>query len=131
VEKNSRQTISAGNRMDIQKNYLSPAPQAEPHAAGFSAGLSAAPHALPHAAGFSAGLSDAPHAAGFSLAPHAAAGACSVFRVHPNKFESAIIFYLLLIKNVFHGLAALCDCYYSTFFRICNHALFYYPVTNK
>ena len=53
--------------------YFSPAPQAEPHAAGFSsAGLSAAPQAEPHAAGFSsAGLSAAPQAApqaaGFSL----------------------------------------------------------------
>jgi hypothetical protein len=102
-----------------------------PHAAGFSAGLSPAPQALPHAAGFSAGLSDAPHAAGFSLAPHAAAGACSVFCVHPNKFESAINVYLLLINKYFHGLSALCHCNYNIFFRFCNHALFYYPVTKK
>jgi hypothetical protein len=73
-------------------NYLSPAPQAAPHAAGFSSGLSDAPHAAglsdaPHAAG----LSDAPHAASLSAAPHAAAGAFSVFFIHPNKFESAII----------------------------------------
>jgi hypothetical protein len=74
-----------------------------PHAAGFSAGLSPAPQAEPHAAGFSAGLSDAPHAAGFSLAPHAAAGACSVFCVHPNKFESAINVYLLLSISIFMG----------------------------
>lgn len=68
--------------------YLSPAPHAEPHAAGFSAGLSPAPHAEPHAAGFSAGLSPAPHAV-----PHAAAGAASLF--HPDKLESAIVCYLL------------------------------------
>jgi len=45
--------------------YFSPAPQAVPHAAGFSsAGLSPAPQALPQAAGFSsAGLSPAPQAA--------------------------------------------------------------------
>jgi hypothetical protein len=53
--------------------YFSPAPQAEPQAAGFSsAGLSPAPQADPQAAGFSsAGLSPAPQAApqaaGFSL----------------------------------------------------------------
>jgi hypothetical protein len=68
-------------------NYLSPAPQALPQAAGSSEGLSDAPHA--------AGLSDAPQAAGFSDAPHAVpqaeAGASSFFFVHPNKFESAII----------------------------------------
>jgi hypothetical protein len=74
-----------------KKDYLS----AAPHAAGASAGLSAAPHA----AGASAGLSAAPHAAGFSEAPHAVpqaeAGASSTFFVQPNKFESAIICYLL------------------------------------
>ena len=47
-------------------DYLSPAPQAEPQAVGFSSGLSAAPQA----AGASAGLSAAPQAelqaAGFS-----------------------------------------------------------------
>jgi hypothetical protein len=78
-------------------NYLSPAPQALPHAAGFSSGLSAAPHAAglsdaPHASG----LSDAPHAAGLSDAPHAVPPtedeAASFFFVHPNKFKSAIIY---------------------------------------
>ena len=66
-----------------QADYLSPAPQAEPHAAGFSSGLSPAPQAEPHAAGFSSGLSPAPqaepHAAGFSSGlsppPQAEAGA--------------------------------------------------------
>jgi hypothetical protein len=93
-----------------------------PQAAGFSSGLSDAPHA----AGFSSGLSEPPHAV-----PHAAAGACSVFCVHPNKFESAINLYLLLINKYFHGLSALCHCNYNIFFRFCNHALFYYPVTKK
>lgn len=51
------------------QSYLSPAPQAEPQAAGFSSGLSAAPQAEPHAAGFSSGLSAAPQAAGLSDAP--------------------------------------------------------------
>jgi hypothetical protein len=60
-------------------NYLSPAPQALPHAAGFSSGLSAAPHA--------AGLSDAPHAV-----PPTEDEAASFFFVHPNKFKSAIIY---------------------------------------
>ena len=45
-----------------QADHLSPAPQAEPHAAGFSSGLSPAPPAEPHAAGFSPGLSPAPQA---------------------------------------------------------------------
>jgi hypothetical protein len=90
---------------------LSEAPQAEPHAAGFSAGLSAAPQAAgastglsdapqaePQAAGFSAGLSAAPQAAGFSAGlsaapqavPQEAAGAAFSFFFQPNKFESAI-----------------------------------------
>lgn len=90
----------------VAQTYLSAAPQAEPHAAGFSAGLSPAPHAEPHAAGFSDGLSPAPHAephaAGFSdglspaphAVPHAAVGAASLF--HPDKLESAMSFYLLV-----------------------------------
>lgn len=75
----------ATGNMDVtrQTAYLSPAPQADPHAAGFSSGLSPAPHADPHAAGFSSGL---------SLAPHAGAGAAGSF--HPDKFESAMILYL-------------------------------------
>jgi hypothetical protein len=68
--------------------YLSPAPQAEPHAAGFSSGLSPAPQAEPHAAGFSAGLSPAPQAV-----PHAEAAFSSVSLFHPNKFESAMIIF--------------------------------------
>jgi hypothetical protein len=66
--------------------YLSPAPHALPHAAGFSSGLSEAPHA----AGFSSGLSVAPHAV-----PHPEAGVCSAILLHPNKFESAILFSFL------------------------------------
>lgn len=76
--------------------YLSPAPHAVPHAAGFSSGLSPAPHAVPHAAGFSSGLSPAPHAV-----PHAAAGAASSFLFHPNRFESAIIVYLRFLYQIF------------------------------
>jgi hypothetical protein len=86
------------------RNYLSDAPQAEPHAAGASAGLSDAPHAAgasaglseaphaePQAAGFSAGLSDAPHAV-----PQADTTASSAILFHPDKFESAIINDLLM-----------------------------------
>ena len=51
------------------RSYLSPAPQAEPQAAGFSSGLSTAPQAEPQAAGFSSGLSAAPQEAGLSDAP--------------------------------------------------------------
>ena len=50
-------------------NYLSPAPQAEPQAAGFSSGFSDAPQAEPQAAGVSSGLSAAPQEAGLSDAP--------------------------------------------------------------
>jgi hypothetical protein len=91
-----------------------------PQAAGVSAGLSEAPHA----AGFSAGLSEAPHAV-----PQAEAGASTAFFVHPNKFESAIIYDLL---NVFSELfPALCNYHYTFFFFLHNYALFYYPVTKK
>ena len=91
------------------RSYFSPAPQALPHAAGFSAGLSAAPQAegasaglspapqaLPHAAGFSSGLSAAPQAegasAGLSPAPQALPAA---FLFHPTISDSAIIIILL------------------------------------
>ena len=63
-------------------NYLSDAPHAVPHAAGFSSGLSAAPHAVPHAAGLSA----APHAV-----PHAAAVFVSDFLVHPKRLSNDIL----------------------------------------
>jgi len=66
---------------------LSAAPQAEPQAAGASAGLSAAPQAEPQAAGFSSGLSDAPQAA-----PQEAAEAVLLF--HPKRLESALANYL-------------------------------------
>ena len=58
-------------------------------AAGVSAGLSPAPQAEPQAAGFSPGLSEAPHAE-----PHAAVGFSVAILLHPNKFASAIMFYL-------------------------------------
>jgi hypothetical protein len=71
--------------------YCSDAPQAVPHAAGFSAGCSDAPQAVPHAAGFSAGCSDAPHAV-----PHAVPACLSSF--HPAMFDNAIVVtsYILL-----------------------------------
>ena len=79
---------------------LSPAPQAEPQAAGFSAVLSPAPQAEPQAAGFSVGLSPAPQAepqaagfsAGLSPAPQAVAGAdASAFLFQPKRLEIAMI----------------------------------------
>ena len=73
-------------RLEPLISYLSAAPQAEPHADGFSSGSSAAPQAEPHAAGFSSGLSAAPQAE-----PHADAGVSSIFLLHPKRFESAIM----------------------------------------
>ena len=88
--------VPAGNSFrGDRKGYLSPAPQAEPQAAGFSSGLSPAPQAEPQAAGFSSGLSPAPQAE-----PQAAAGAASIFLLHPNRFESAIF---LTSIHVFRG----------------------------
>jgi len=75
-----------GNLQDKNPGYLSPAPQAEPQAAGFSSGLSPEPQAEPQAAGFSSGLSPEPQAE-----PQAAAGADSVLLFQPKRFESAII----------------------------------------
>jgi hypothetical protein len=112
---------------------LSPAPQALPQAAGFSEGLSAAPQA----AGVSAGLSEAPQAAGVSAGlsepPHAVPQAedvaSSLLFVHPNKFESAIIYDLL---NVFSELfPALCNYHYTLYSFYHKYALFYYQVTKK
>jgi len=86
-------TSYAGDVLACWLDYLlSPAPQAEPQAAGFSSGLSAVPQAAgassaaPQAAGASAGLSDAPQAE-----PQAEAAS---FLFHPNRLESAIVFYL-------------------------------------
>ena len=88
---------------------LSPAPQAEPQAAGFSSGLSPAPQAEPQAAGFSSGLSPAPQAepqaAGFSSGlspapqaePQAEATTSSFFFAQPNRLESAI-----MITSIFY-----------------------------
>jgi hypothetical protein len=70
---------------------LSPAPQAEPQADGFSSGLSEAPQAEPQAAGFSSFLSEAPQAE-----PQADAGAAFFSLFHPNRLKSAIVFYLPL-----------------------------------
>ena len=79
--------LPAGNGCDGDRtDYLSPAPQAEPQAVGFSSGLSPAPQAVPQAAGFSSGLSPAPQAV-----PQAAAGAVSSFLFHPKRFDSAMM----------------------------------------
>jgi hypothetical protein len=76
-------------------NYLSPAPQAEPQAVGFSAGLSDAPQAEPQAAGFSAGLSDAPQAVPQDEPVSTA------FLLQAYKFESAIIYLSFrIIKSI-------------------------------
>ena len=80
---------------------LSPAPQAEPQAAGFSTGLSPAPQAEPQAAGFSAGL---------SAAPQAVAGAEAAFLFQPKRSERAIVVYLQIL---FSGRFALL-CLYCT-----------------
>ena len=64
---------------NFRTTYLPPAPQAEPHATGFSSGLSDAPQAEPHAAGFSSGLSDAPQAEP------------ALFPFHSVKLESAMV----------------------------------------
>ena len=88
----------AGNvKRLLSWNYLSDAPQAEPQAAGASAGLSAEPQA----AGASAGLSAEPQAAGASTglsdAPQAEpqADTASVLLFQPDNLESARICYLL------------------------------------
>ncbi len=81
-------------------DYLSPAPQALPQAAGFSsAGLSPAPQALPQAAGFSsAGLSPAPQAlpqaAVFSLCFNNPCALCARFK--------SILFIVLTVFEVKH-----------------------------
>jgi hypothetical protein len=67
---------------------LSPAPQAEPQAEGFSSGLSPAPQA----AGFSSGLSLAPQATGLSLAPQEEP-------LCQSECEYAIVEYLLIFSR--------------------------------
>ena len=90
--------------MQKKTYYLSPAPQAEPQAAGFSSGLSPAPQAE----------------------PQAAAGLVSIFLLQPNRFESAIF---VTSVFVFSERSALCT-YHSKHFRPPHkYALFYYPVT--
>lgn len=95
--------------------YLSPAPHAEPQAAGFSSGLSSAPHAEPQAAGFSFGLSPA---------PHAEAGAAAAF--HPDKLKSAI-----MITSVSFFTGFLSACIYIVIYgqQSKKYALFYNQVT--
>jgi len=78
-----KNTVASYPLLSSVTSYLSDAPQAVPHAAGFSSG-SAAPHAVPHAAGFSSGAA-APQAV-----PHAADFCLSSSLFHPKMFESAI-----------------------------------------
>jgi len=94
-----KNTVASYPLLSSVTSYLSDAPQAVPHAAGFSSGA-AAPHAVPHAAGFSSGAAApqaVPHAAGFSsgaaapqAVPHAADFCLSSSLFHPKMFESAI-----------------------------------------
>ena len=122
----------AGHRVSVNGTiYLSPAPQAEPQALGFSSGLSAAPQpagvsaglspapqAEPQAAGFSSGLSAAPQAE-----PQAAAGASFCFSFHPKRFESAISLYLHIVYS--ECCFALCTSHCTDFFQPHKYALFY------
>ena len=78
-----KNTVASYPLLSSVTSYLSDAPQAVPHAAGFSSGA-AAPHAVPHAAGFSSGAA-APQAV-----PHAADFCLSSSLFHPKMFESAI-----------------------------------------
>ena len=131
--------LPAGNCFHRDRTaYLSPAPQAEPQAEGFSSDLSAAPQAEPQAAGFSSGLSAAPQAepqaAGFSSGlsaapqaePQAAAGVSSIFLFHPNRLESAmIVTSILCIQSAF----ALCNSYFTDFFQGYKYAHFCNVVT--
>jgi hypothetical protein len=104
-----------------QENYfLSPAPQAAPQAAGFSAGLSEAPQAAPHAAGFSAGAA-APQAAGASAglseAPQAApqAEAAVSFFFQLNRFARPIVVSSYVL---FRRFSPVCDLNYRPFVPI-------------
>jgi hypothetical protein len=89
----------------LKIDYFPPAPQAEPHAAGFFSGVFSglpAPQADPHAAGFFSGFSAPqaePHAAGFFSGfpdPHAVPQAAPFSGLafvwfQSAKFESAIL----------------------------------------
>jgi hypothetical protein len=107
-------------------NYLSPAPQALPQAAGFSSGA-AAPQAAgasvgsaaPQAAGASAGLSPAPQAE-----PHDDA-----LLFHSAMFESAIIITSLRSFDFFRAFSFLCNYSISLPKQFCKYLLFYYIVT--
>ena len=132
------------------QTYLSDAPQAEPQAAGFSAGLSAAPQALPQAAGVSAGLSAAPHAAGvsaglsaapqalpqaagfsagLSAAPHAVPQAAAFLSsAHPAMLDNAMILSSFM-KCTPAGPIAFCAFNISVPGRVHKNAPFYYIVT--
>jgi hypothetical protein len=107
---------SGVKRSRTENYFLSPAPQAAPQAAGFSAGLSEAPQAAPHAAGFSAGAA-APQAAGASAglseAPHAApqAEAAVSFFFQLNRFARPIV---ITSYVLFRQLLLVCSLNYRT-----------------
>jgi hypothetical protein len=118
---------SGVKRSRTENYFLSPAPQAAPQAAGFSAGLSEAPQAAPHAAGFSAGAA-APQAAGASAglseAPHAApqaAEAAVSFFFQLNRFARPIVVSSYVL---FGRLSPVCALNYSTLFYLNKYALF-------
>ena len=150
----SRQDASHRERLGWEEDYfLSPAPQAEPQAAGFSsglsaapqaagasaglsaapqaagvsAGLSAAPQAVPQAAGFSSGLSAAPQAAGvsagLSAAPQAAAGAFASSSFLPHPNRFESAIFASFLINV-RGFVRLCIFYYTDDFGLHKYALF-------
>lgn len=84
------------------ESYLSPAPQAEPQAAGVSSGLSPAPQA----ADVSSGLSPTPQAV-----PQAAGAAFACF--HPNRLKSAIL--VTSIESFFELFCSLYFLFYRRF----------------
>jgi hypothetical protein len=100
-------------------SYLSDAPQAVPHAAGFSSGLSAAPQAVPHAAGFSSGLSAAPQAV-----PHAVLVFAYTLLFHPKRFDNAI-FVSSSDSFIFRQFPC-CRLIIARVFPLKKYALFYY-----
>ena len=78
-----KNTVASYPLLPSATSYLSDAPQAVPHAVGFSSGA-AAPQAVPHAAVFSSGAA-APQAV-----PHAADFCLSSSLFHPKMFDNAI-----------------------------------------
>jgi hypothetical protein len=102
-------------------SYLSDAPQALPHAAGFSSGLSFAPQALPHAAGFSSGLPFAPQAV-----PHAALAFVFSSSFHPAMFVNA-----MSLTSCYQIVVCCCKIIIPRRSLRNKYALFYYLGTKK